>query len=352
MDTDSTIDSHIAAEVERLRAEFTDTQALYREVCVVLFFRYGITPTANKLYQLVRRGSMSAPAEALRVFWEDLRAKSRVRIEHPDLPEAIRDAAGELVATLWTQAQTSATESLASLRADASLEVSQAQTARAATENEKLHVQGELKKAHQQFQEAQDRSLNLERMLATEKANKEAVAAQLETAGRQHRVLEVALAEARKEFTAELGKLREALNRTEERLQGSEKRALLEIDRERTLSGRLQHELQQLRQSNQDLLDRHQAEIREFQERISEFTKKLGQADGILQSQKETLKENAAQLLSMRAALSDGETRRALMGREVEVKEKRISELESELVRLNTLVSTKSAPRRRKNKFD
>ncbi|GAB3552032.1 hypothetical protein GCM10027343_37040 [Noviherbaspirillum agri] len=53
---------------------------------MLLFFRYGITPTTNKLYQLVRKGSMSAPAEALNKFWEDLRDKSRVRIEHRDLP--------------------------------------------------------------------------------------------------------------------------------------------------------------------------------------------------------------------------------------------------------------------------
>ncbi len=36
---------------------------LYREVCGLLFFRYGVTPTANKLYSLVRKGSMGTPAE-------------------------------------------------------------------------------------------------------------------------------------------------------------------------------------------------------------------------------------------------------------------------------------------------
>lgn len=40
----------------------------------MLFFRYGITPTANKLYQLVRKGSMSAPSEALTRFWSARRA--------------------------------------------------------------------------------------------------------------------------------------------------------------------------------------------------------------------------------------------------------------------------------------
>ena len=61
-------ESEIQAEVEALRERFSDTKALYREVCALLFFRYGITPTASKLYQRVRKGSMSAPAEALAKF--------------------------------------------------------------------------------------------------------------------------------------------------------------------------------------------------------------------------------------------------------------------------------------------
>ena len=102
MDAESTTgqqsvsDHQLAVEIERPRVDFPDTQDLYREVCVLLFFRYGVTPTANKLYQLVHKGSMSAPAEALRAFWEDLREKSRVRIEHPDLPDSLRAAAGEM----------------------------------------------------------------------------------------------------------------------------------------------------------------------------------------------------------------------------------------------------------------
>lgn len=80
-----------------MRAEFLHTPDLYHEVYVLLFFRYGITPTTNKLYQLVRKGTMSAPAEAFNKFWENLRDKSRVRIEHPDLPESLKTAAGVLV---------------------------------------------------------------------------------------------------------------------------------------------------------------------------------------------------------------------------------------------------------------
>jgi hypothetical protein len=93
----ATLETDIAALKER----FDDTQALYREVCAVMFFRYGETPTANRLYQLVHRGSMSAPAKALRGFWNDLRDKSRIDVGQPDLPSEVAAAAGELASTLW-----------------------------------------------------------------------------------------------------------------------------------------------------------------------------------------------------------------------------------------------------------
>ena len=34
-------------------------------------------------------------------IWETLREKSRVRIEHPDLPVELREAAGEVIGALW-----------------------------------------------------------------------------------------------------------------------------------------------------------------------------------------------------------------------------------------------------------
>src|ERR1700754_2645728 len=109
-------DAALAAEIERLKAAFPKTRELYREVCALLFFRHGITPTANRLYQLVRRGSMSTPTAVLGEFWADLREKSRVRIDHPDLPADLGAAAGELVANLWTRATASAGAALDALR--------------------------------------------------------------------------------------------------------------------------------------------------------------------------------------------------------------------------------------------
>jgi hypothetical protein len=103
-------------EIEALRTQFPETRALYREVCVLLFFRHGITPTANRLYQLVRRGSMNVPSEVLARFWADLREKSRVRLEHPGLPEALRTDAATLLSGLWERAVAQAEEALEAQR--------------------------------------------------------------------------------------------------------------------------------------------------------------------------------------------------------------------------------------------
>jgi hypothetical protein len=129
METLETTEKRLLAEIEALRLQYPDTQDLYREVCVVLFFRHGITPTANKLYQLVRKGSMSAPADALNRFWEMLREKSRMRIEHPDLPESLRDAAGEMVGALWQRAQAEAKSTLHALQEEAEASIQVAQSA-------------------------------------------------------------------------------------------------------------------------------------------------------------------------------------------------------------------------------
>src|ERR1700759_1521324 len=101
-------ETRLAGEIDRLKAEFPKTRDLYREVCALLFFRFGITPTANRLYQLVKRGTMGTPAAGLGEFWADPRKKSRVRLKPPYLPADLRDAAGQLVATLWTRATASA----------------------------------------------------------------------------------------------------------------------------------------------------------------------------------------------------------------------------------------------------
>lgn len=324
-------EAQIHADIEALRARVSDTQDLYREVCTILFFRHGITPTANKLYQYVRKGSMSAPAVALAKFWGDLREKSRVRIEHPDLPDTLKSAAGELVAALWTQAQSAALEGLEIFRSEVQAAVVEAQAAQALAENERAVALLERDQAQQEIKAATDRILQLERGLAAERAGKTALASQLENAGRQQVALEAALAEARRDFAAELEKHRQALQRSEERYEAAEKRALLEIDRERTTAAKLQKDLAQSRQHLQNAEERHRIEVAQLQADLGDAHQKSGMAEGMLHKLRTRSQQQTDELKLLRTTVAEGETQKGLLEHELEACRENVAKLESQL---------------------
>ncbi|MGE0805842.1 MAG: DNA-binding protein [Burkholderiaceae bacterium] len=140
-------ETQIATDIERLRAEVPDTRSLYREVCALLFFRYGITPTANRLYQYVRKGSMNVPAEVLSTFWDQLRERSRVRIDHPALPESLKTQTAELLSALWDEASRRAAETLAVQREAVDAELNAARRAQEASQRRCEELATRLKEA-------------------------------------------------------------------------------------------------------------------------------------------------------------------------------------------------------------
>lgn len=240
-------EARLAAEIQRLKAEFPKTRELYREVCALLFFRFGVTPTANRLYQLVRRGSMGTPTTVLAEFWSELREKSRVRIEHPDLPNELRGAAGELVATLWTQAQTVAQAALGGLRADVELQQRDAQQAVSAVEADLARTETALEQRTTALLSAQVRIHELEQALAAGEATRAALDSEIARLQQEGGVRERALADARTDFAAERDKLRTSVDLAQTRLETAEQRATCEIDRGRTDIQALQKQLGDLR---------------------------------------------------------------------------------------------------------
>ena len=339
-----TDEARLQADIESLRPRFPDTQDLYREVCTVLFFRYGITPTANKLYQYIRKGSMSAPAEALAKFWEDLREKSRVRIEHPDLPDTLKSAAGELVAALWTQAQSAAQDGLEIFRSEAQATVLEAQTAQASAENVQATTLLERDQAQQATMAATERIQYLERDLAVERASRETLASQLATAKRQQVAIEATLAETRRDYAAELEKHRAALERTEERFEASEKRALLEIDRERTTAVKLQKDLIQSRQSLQDAEERHRTEVAQIQAALGDAQQKSGLTEGMLRELRMQCQQQTDELKLLRKTFAEGEARKGLLEHELATCRENVSRLERKLQESLTVAAPEGDP--------
>lgn len=282
METQETIEKRLLAEIEALRTEYPDTQDLYREVCTILFFRYGITPTANKLYQLVRKGSMSAPADALNRFWETLREKSRIRIEHPELPESLRDAAGEMVSALWQKAQAEAKNSLSALQDEATARVHVAQSA-AEEALQKLHgVETALISARQEGAALQQQVNELQASLARTQGEMVAQRRQIDLTVVQRQEQQQALATAREQFTRELEQQRTASTATEERHAADIKRMLLDVDRERVQSAKLQKELELSRRKCSEQELQHRTQTEERQSQAEALRHRIGELEGIV----------------------------------------------------------------------
>lgn len=335
-------EAKIIAEIEALKARDLDTQDLYREVCTILFFRYGITPTANKLYQYVRKGSMSAPAEALGKFWSDLREKSRVRIEHPDLPDGLKTAAGELVASLWLQAQESAQENLAVFRQDAQHQVNETLNAVAVADQARIAAQSKAEQIQEALLAANERILTLERNLAGESVRAQSLEQQLEAGSRRQSSLEAALAEARRDYSIELDKSRQELGRAEERLTATEKRSLLEIDHERQITLKAQRELQQLREKNLQNEERQRTELAVSKTELAKARQQLDISEGKLVELRAVNEQQIRELSALRQVHARQETQLALLQRELELAQ------EAKQLQVNKTSTTRVPRRNRK----
>ncbi|MFW2356930.1 DNA-binding protein [Hydrogenophaga sp.] len=293
-------ESEIQAEIESLKERFTETKALYREVCALLFFRHGITPTASKLYQYVRKGSMSAPAEALARFWEELRNKARVQIDHPDLPEALKVAAADAVQTIWGQATELARTELAALRVEA-----QAQTAKALAD---LQAEQDHAKASEGLvQDMCGRLAELETQLQSSNAAHEGerrahAATTARTEALQHQVgeLQAQQERIRADFSAELDKGRTAIEAANERAAGAERRALREIELERTERAAAEKQLDGVRGRLMETERQSQSKALEFATATTRMSAELEAAKALVQSLTASLDAQSQQLQDAR----------------------------------------------------
>ncbi|CAN7488394.1 DNA-binding protein [Caballeronia sp. LjRoot29] len=282
MDASLALEAQLHAEIEQLRTQFPRTQELYREVCVLLFFRHDITPTANRLYQLVKKGSMSAPAEALTRFWATLRDKSRVRIEHPDLPAELQSATGELAAALWTRAVDMAQDQLAAGQLESQRSVADAQARQTQAEAERDQVRQQLTGSAAALDGAQTRITELDQALAVSGAAVTTLQEQVRLAQQGEHQLQRALEAARHDFASELDKLRADGALAQERLKAAETRALLEIDRERQAAARLQKELDAANRKAEQGGTRHRDDVQKLQGQLGNLRQQVGVLEGKL----------------------------------------------------------------------
>ncbi len=302
------IETEIQTEVDALKARFTDTKPLYREVCGLLFFRYGITPTTSKLYQVVRKGSMSAPADALAKFWEELRSKARVEIDHPDLPAELKATAAEAIASIWRQATAAARNELADHRIEIEADLERAQSAAqranaaaAAAAQESDNLQRRLVEA-----EESHRALNTE--LEVERRAHAASVARLQEVQRSADELRAQQQRMQESFSADLAKAHEGTEAANSRADASERRSLIEIDQERQARGRAEKALEVLRTQSTQTEDRLKADAHaaaQTQARLAAKVHSLERTNTQLSTAVETSEATAREL---RGGLANAES--------------------------------------------
>jgi hypothetical protein len=261
-------------EVGRLVAANRDSRRLTAEVCRLLFHRYGEVPNANRVYTLTRRGSLTTVHGEVAAFWQEVRERSRIRIECPGLAPELAAGMGEfltgLVATIEHRLETQ----LETRRQDIEARLREADLAVQAAAQEMAEKVGKAERAalaaEDRFRQADGAREQALQRLAVEQARVEQ--GQADAAAWQQRA-ETAQAESARSqamFAAELAALRAALTAAEERAAGAELRALREIEAERTEHRKTAEQVKRTERALQARIEQCEALNREILARTSE----------------------------------------------------------------------------------
>jgi hypothetical protein len=116
-------------ELEALRDDGARRQELSLHACKRLFFDFGIRPSMATVRDLTQTGSASDIPKDIELFWQRIRAASKVRVGTGAIPPALEERAGELLGALFQEAQSLAREALEVERADIENDRGQAEQA-------------------------------------------------------------------------------------------------------------------------------------------------------------------------------------------------------------------------------
>ncbi len=128
------------------------------------------------------------------------------------------------------------------------------------------------------------------------------------------------------------------LQKSEERCEANEKRALLEIDRERNSGLRLQKDLKAGQALLQGIQEKHVREISQIQTELGDAKLKLGSLEGILQEMRARNLRLEEQLQAARSSAEVARTQESIAKRESEIAKAEIVELRTEIHELKTRV--------------
>jgi hypothetical protein len=172
------------------------------------------------------------------------------------LPTDLQAASGEQVAALWTRSSALVQNALDALRVEV-------ETERAAAQDEAVSLQAELAWTETALEQRTGALLaaQVRQAQAAGEATRRALEAEIPRQQGEIGARDRALVQSRADFSREFDKLRSSAELAEERLRAAEKRALVEIERERGVSTRSQEEFHAAARRAEQSATRHQETI-------------------------------------------------------------------------------------------
>lgn len=276
MSQSSLTESQLHLAVEQLRSQHSNTIDLYKAVASLLFFQYDSTPTTNRMYQLVRKGSMGAPAEALKLFWKELRDRSQVRMEQADIPAALKQSAGMLVAQLWEESVSQALQTTEQANQTIYVQLAAAEKKQQEAIETIDTLQSALLIAQQQLQQQDEKIEGLQLSVQKEQLHSATLQQQLHLQQEQKQEM---LLQHEKALLAQ----KEQISLSEQRAADMEKYARLEIERTRQESAKTQQQDQQRFSSLQQKFQETQQQYQEHQKSYVELQQQYRYQQNVLE---------------------------------------------------------------------
>lgn len=238
-------EANILAVLTPRLAAAKNRQEKTRETATLLFFQYGIYPSAKTVHRYTQHGSLTDINTDLREFWNDLRERSRVKIEAPMFPDAVTALFSDALAKVWELAMDKAHAALDGERQEAADQVAQAQREAYEANRMRSIAEEDALSSERELRQERVRRENAEKRIEAQAAEIDALQSSLV----QWQALAEAEAQARQEaqgqFFRDLEAERTARQRDTEMFEGEIKFAKMQIDAARSTERQLRDQIRE-----------------------------------------------------------------------------------------------------------
>ncbi|KLR58081.1 hypothetical protein OX89_08975 [Diaphorobacter sp. J5-51] len=281
MATENEIRAVLAPRLEAAKSRKEKT----RVAATVLFFEYGIYPSAKVVHQYTQQGSMTDIGADLRAFWLELREKSRVQIDAPYLPAELNESFSGALAKLWDLSMDKATASFDAERQDHQEKVRQAEQGLRLAQETNATLEDDVEELGAELRQERENRSAAEGQCAALLAQADELRAALAKAEGQIQASERARQAAQEQFSKDLEAERAARKRDAEMLNGEIRFAKMQIDAART--------------AEQDARERFKSDLAGKDIELASYRQRLSQAEELAAR----LRQETAELMVAKATM-------------------------------------------------